>query len=87
MRPSIATTLDSVFLRMARWRRWIVMHVGWWRSDLWLLAKRSVHEFMDDHCPQLAASMSYYVFFSLFPLAILVVSVVGVLLTDDGLRE
>ena len=72
---------------MARWRRWIVMHVGWWRSDLWLLAKRSVHEFMDDHCPQLAASMSYYVFFSLFPLAILVVSVVGVLLTDDGLRE
>ena len=31
--------------------------------------------------------MSYYVFFSLFPLAILVVSIAGVLLTDDGLRE
>ena len=31
--------------------------------------------------------MSYYVFFSLFPLAILVVSIAGVLLTDDGLRD
>ena len=31
--------------------------------------------------------MSYYVFFSLFPLAILAVSVAGVLLTDDSLRE
>ncbi len=31
--------------------------------------------------------MSYYVFFSLFPLAILVVSIVGVLLTDNSLRR
>ncbi len=42
---------------------------------------------MDDHVPQLAASMSYYIFFSLFPLAILVVSIAGVLLTDDRLRQ
>ena len=31
--------------------------------------------------------MSYYFFFSLFPLAFLLVSIAGVLLTDDGLRE
>jgi len=73
--------------RLLRWRRWLVLHLGWWRTDLQLLAKRSVSEFLDDHCAQLAASMSYYVFFSLFPLAILVVSIAGVLLTDDGLRE
>ena len=31
--------------------------------------------------------MSYYVFFSIFPLAILVVSIAGLVLTDDSLRE
>ncbi len=69
-----------------RWR-WLTLHLRWWRADLWLLAKRSVAEFLDDHSAQLAASVSYYIFFSLFPLAILVVSVVGLLLTDDSLRE
>ena len=73
--------------RWLRWRRWLVLHLGWWRTDLVLLGKRAVSEFLDDHCAQLAASMSYYVFFSLFPLAILVVSIAGVLLTDDGLRD
>ena len=73
--------------RGSRWRRWLILHLGWWRTDLQLLAKRSVSEFLDDHCAQLAASMSYYVFFSLFPLAILAVSVAGVLLTDDSLRD
>ena len=70
-----------------RARRWLTLHLRWWVGDLWLLARRSVQEFMDDHVPQLAASMSYYIFFSLFPLAILIVSIMGVLLTDDGLRE
>ena len=73
--------------RGAGWRRWWGLHLGWWRADLQLLTKRSVSEFLDDHCAQLAASMSYYVFFSIFPLAIVMVSVVGVLLTDDSLRE
>ena len=79
--------VQSLQRRWSRWRRWLVLHLGWWRTDLQLLAKRSVSEFLDDHCAQLAASMSYYVFFSLFPLAILAVSVAGVLLTDDALRE
>lgn len=71
----------------SHWYRWWALHLGWWRADLKLLAKRTVREFTDDHCPQLAASMSYYVLFSLFPLTILVVSIAGLLLTDDALRE
>ena len=70
MRWDLPLNLDSWRLRWSRWRRWLVLHLGWWRTDLQLLAKRSVSEFLDDHCAQLAASMSYYVFFSLFPLAI-----------------
>lgn len=83
----ISEILTAWYRRVPRWRRWLVLHLGWWRADLLLLAKRSVSEFLSDHCAQLAASMSYYIFFSLFPLAILVVSVAGVLLTDDSLRE
>ena len=73
--------------RLLRWGRWWRLHLGWWWGDLRLLTVRSLSEFTDDHCPQLAASMSYYIFFSVFPLAILLVSILGVLLTDDSLRE
>ena len=54
--------------------------------DARTLGKRTVAEFFDDHCTQLAASMSYYILFSIFPLAILLVSIAGLILTDDALR-
>ena len=59
----------------------------WALHDARTLAKRTVSEFFDDHCTQLAASMSYYILFSIFPLAILLVSIAGLILTDDALRE
>ncbi len=52
-----------------------------------LLAKRSVQEFMDDNCSQMAAAISYYVLFSLFPLLIFLVGVLGLLLTSSSLQE
>ena len=41
---------------------------------------------MDDQCPQLAAGISYYVLFSIFPLTLLFVAFTGLVLTDDSLR-
>lgn len=67
-------------------RRW-VHHLRWWAHDLTLLLRRSVAEFQDDGCTHLAAGISYYVLLSLFPLAILVVSVSGLILQNDRLRE
>ena len=55
-------------------------------SDVRLLCRRTAREFLDDHCTQLAAGIAYYVLFSIFPLAILLVSISGLLLTDDRLR-
>ncbi len=85
------TALANLGRRVAastlRYSRALDFHLRWWAGDLWTLAHRAVAGFFRDHCPQLAASMSYYVFFALFPLLILVVSVAGVLLTDDLLRE
>ncbi len=51
------------------------------------LAIRAVKGHLDDHGPQFAAAISYYVLFSLFPLAILLVAVAGLVLRDDSVRD
>jgi membrane protein len=51
------------------------------------LVRRSLAEFRDDHCPQLAASISYHVLFSLFPLAIVLAGVSGIVLNATGSQQ
>jgi membrane protein len=51
------------------------------------LSRRSLHEFLDDHGPQFAAAISYYVLFSIFPLAILLVAIAGLFLQDESARQ
>lgn len=51
------------------------------------LGRRSVEEFFQDNCSQMAAAISYYVLFSLFPLLIFLVGVMGLLLQDSKLQE
>ena len=69
------------------WRHWWAVHLRWWWQDARTLLRRSIAEFGEDHCTQLAASISYYVLFSIFPLAILAVAVSGLVLTDASLRQ
>ncbi len=52
-----------------------------------LLAVRAVKEFGTDNCSQMAAAISYYVLFSLFPLLIFSIGIVGVVLQDSALQE
>jgi uncharacterized BrkB/YihY/UPF0761 family membrane protein len=40
-----------------------------------------------DQCPQQAAAIAYRVLFSIAPLAIVLVSVFGLVLQDEGVRE
>jgi membrane protein len=51
------------------------------------LARRSAREFGADNCPQHAAAIAFRVLFSVFPLAILVVSVSGLVLHTASARE
>lgn len=51
-----------------------------------LLVVRSVREQLDDHCQQLAAAISYHLLFSVFPLTIAGVSIVG-LITQSRTRR
>lgn len=49
--------------------------------------RQTASRFIADDCPQMAAAISYYALFSLFPLLILLVSLAGVFLRDDTLRR
>jgi membrane protein len=51
------------------------------------LGRRSVEEFFDDNCTQMAAAISYYVLFSVFPLLIFLVGILGLLLQDSQLQR
>ena len=48
---------------------------------------QAVEDLFRDRCPQYAASISFHVLFSLFPLTIVLVSVFGLVLQDDELRQ
>ena len=69
------------------WGHWWAVHLRWWRGDVSLLVRRTLQEYRDDYCTQLAAGISYYVLFSIFPLAILAISISGLILTDDSIRD
>ena len=51
------------------------------------VAARAVADYRADHGPQLAAAVSFHVLFSLFPLAILLVAVFGLILRDPSVRD
>lgn len=44
-------------------------------------------EFRADRCPQFAAAVSYHLLFSIFPLAILAVAILGLVLSQPGPRH
>lgn len=69
------------------WRHWWLVHLRWWWGDARLLTRRTLQEFRDDYCTQLAAGISYYVLFSIFPLSILAISISGLILTDSSIRQ
>jgi membrane protein len=48
---------------------------------------RSLGDLYHDRCPQYAAAIAFHVLFSLFPLTILLVSIFGLVLQDDDLRQ
>src|SRR3990170_3925097 len=51
------------------------------------LARRSMQEFLAHNCTQMAAAISFYVLFSLFPLLIFIVGVLGLFLQNKGLQQ
>ena len=69
------------------WWHWLAVNARWWWRDVRVLVRETVREFGADQCPQLAAGISYYVLFSIFPLALLFLAISGLVLANEGLRE
>lgn len=51
------------------------------------LLQRSAREFVRDDCGQLAAAISYYALFALFPLLIFIVALVGIVVQDRAVQD
>jgi len=51
------------------------------------IAAEAIQGFFADRCPQHAAAIAFRALFSLFPLAIVLVSAFGIVLRDDGIRR
>ena len=54
---------------------------------IWIVAKTTYLNFARDNCTQLAAAISYYVLFSIVPLAILTISVAGLIFGGNEVRN
>ena len=56
-------------------------------ARFWRAISTAASSYGKDYGPQMAAAISYHALFSLFPLAILLVSIFGLVLQDASLRE
>ena len=52
-----------------------------------LVLRRATANFLDDRATQMSAGISYFALFSLFPFALLVFSVIGLVLRDETLQQ
>jgi membrane protein len=49
-------------------------------APLWHVTLRAIHDWWNDNCLRLAASLAYYTALSLAPLVLLIVGVIGLVL-------
>jgi len=73
--------------RLTRAARWPFDRLGALTRGVAHALPRAIEDLFRDRCPQYAASISFHVLFSLFPLTIVLVSVFGLVLQDDELRQ
>lgn len=73
-------------LGVTAWRR-VPVHYRPGARRVLLLARRSVTEFRDDQCLQLAGSIAFHVLLSIFPLLIVVVALFGILSDSATVRD
>lgn len=56
-------------------------------SEALALLRRGISEFREDHCPQMAAAIAFHLLFSMFPLAIMAVGIVGLITQNPQARD
>jgi membrane protein len=56
-------------------------------SGAFAILKRAVNRFIDDDCPTMAAALAYYTTFSLAPLLLIIISVVGLIFGREAVQH
>src|SRR5262245_12979692 len=73
--------------RVERLARRPLEHVGGVVRGVARALPKAIEDMFTDRCTQYAAAIAYRVLFSLFPLTIALVSIFGLVLQDDALRQ
>ena len=73
--------------RLTRFARWPIDRLGDVARGVLTALPQAIEDLFRDRCTQYAASIAYRVLFSLFPLTIFLVSIFGLVLQDDELRQ
>src|ERR1051326_5935234 len=87
--PIFAGTSSVSACRPKRFKNWrkVVMSNGPTRKPIfgtaWKLLKRTAAEWIEDKAPQLGAALAYYTVFSLAPLVLILLAIIGVVFRDD----
>lgn len=55
-------------------------------KTFWLLIKNTVNSWIDDYAPSMGAALSFYTLFSIAPLLLIVVSIIGLILGEEAAR-
>lgn len=76
----IVTSFSRVMHEVAFWKATAIIR------NVTTLTREVVSEFATDNCHHLAAAISYYLLFSLFPLALAITSVIGFILRSQALE-
>lgn len=56
-------------------------------KDIWLLFKKTYHEWRDDNATQMAAALAYYTLFSIAPLLIIILAIASYFFNIDAARS
>src|SRR3982751_3314725 len=75
--PSFPASSDCSFVNIAMARR------SSFFKNAFSLLKQTAIEWLDDKAPQLGAALAYYTVFSLAPLVLVLLAIIGVLFRDD----
>lgn len=58
----------------------------WDANTFWSLLRQTAQSWLDDYAPSMGAALAYYTLFSLAPLLLIVISVVGLIFGEDAAR-
>src|SRR4029450_9021981 len=75
------------FVQPKSQNRYIIAAFGGTMVHAWELIKQTIKEWQEDEAPRMGASLAYYALFSLAPLLVIVIAIVGFVYKGDTVGQ